>query len=171
MFRSKVSGLAWLWILVGILFSQTQARLAFPQRIIFAQRIPFEPVVHKNSPQIGMALKIDPEKVVDFPFQPVGILPEFCQRGDPKLLLGEPCLNAQPPVLGQRIEMIDHLEAWLLTQIIHASQVQEEAVLVRLAAQKLYEGEKRVLLDDDDLVAKVGEGFFDLTRKLLPEQV
>ena len=113
-----------------------------------------------------MPLETHPEEVEDLPLQPVGILPESSQRGDPEVALGEPRLDPQTPVVGERVEMIDHFEPRLVAPVVNAGQVQEQSIILGLFFKEGRDGKQRILIDDNHIVPEREGGFLDLDREL-----
>src|SRR4030042_676332 len=169
MFRSIVAGRACCWVRDGMLFLQGDEGLTPAEGIVLAERMTLQPVVHEDPPEVGVALETHAKKVIDFALQPVGVLPERGQRGDPEIALVDSRLNPQAPVPGKRKEMNDQLKARLPARVVDTGQVQKHLELPGPVPEEGRDWKERLLVDDRDLIAQRSQDFFHSGRKFLAQ--
>ena len=72
-----------------------------------------------------MTVEDDPIHVIGFAFMPVGGLPHPHHGGNPRRIV-DPALDPQPPFQGDRVKVIDHLEARLLRIAVNPADIRKE---------------------------------------------
>jgi hypothetical protein len=85
-------------------------RLPLAERVVLAQGVPLELLVHEDASEIGMAGEADAVEVPHEPLPPVRALED---RGGARQLgvrLAHPELESQMLLVGDRVEEIDDLE-------------------------------------------------------------
>src|SRR5215471_4729793 len=96
---------SWAWLI-----DRADQRLALPDRIIFAQRMALKALVHEDAFQGGMSAEGDSKHVPDFALQPVGSRPQRREGIDFGIRFRHRNHQAQPMLVGCRVEVIDHSE-------------------------------------------------------------
>src|SRR6185503_15194395 len=83
-------------------------------RIVLAQRMPFPILRQHDASELGMIAEADPKQVEHLALVPVGPAPDRCHGIDLWMVTRHPAFQPHPLVALQRVQVIDHLEAWLL---------------------------------------------------------
>src|SRR5215472_13883906 len=121
--------------------------------VVFAQRIALPAVRQKNSPQIRMPRKNNPEHVEDFALQPVGSRPDAYRARD-LLAVGGMHFYAQAFILLKRIKVEQDVETFLALWPILSGQIRKEIELF-LVAQMLRDFRQTRAFDDEDCLFAV----------------
>src|SRR5215831_2050595 len=135
--RSSSSALVWA---IGSV-PRSDQRLAPLLRIVLAQGVTLELLVQQDAAQVGMVAEADPVQVPDLALHPVGGGPQLDHRVDLAGRLGNAGLDPHALVPGERVEVVDHLEARLAAELVDRGQIAQhrelEAGLVAQEAQHL----------------------------------
>jgi hypothetical protein len=100
-------------------------------RKILAERMADEAVVGEDAAQVRMAVEHHAEQVERLALVPVHARPDFDQRGQHRnLFVGDHATHAQPPIVGEGLQVQHHGEAPArrharpaIGRIVHAAQV------------------------------------------------
>ena len=97
-----------------------------------------ERIVHQDAPQIGMSLENDPEHVEAFALEPIRRAPHSDHAVAPTASApSTPNLDADAMAAGQRVELIDDVEARLAFEPIDGGQIGQKIEFeIRLVAQR-----------------------------------
>ena len=124
-------------------------RLAPLERVVLAQRVPLELVVHEEAPQVGVVREADPVHVEAVALEPVGPAADGRDARHDGIRLRHLHPQANAPVVPRRVEVVDDLEA-RLARLLEAEQVdgrdvrQEVVAQVRLGLQEAKDVDQRV---------------------------
>src|SRR5262249_34245108 len=124
-------------------------RLAAVDRIVLPQRMAHELFVHEKPARIRVILELHPEHVPRLALEPVGDGPEHDSARDAGVVLVHAHLQPEPMVVGDRVKMVDDLEARAVLaagelQIVDGRQVHEDVEgQGRVVAAGRQHGEKR----------------------------
>ena len=91
-----------------------------------------------DAPQLRMAAKVNAEQIVGLALVPVGRGPHRAHAVDGGRVSGEGCVEAQPPVVAQRVELVNRHETRREPQAQPVDGADEQAKVVgqaRLVAQ------------------------------------
>src|SRR6185295_20348252 len=102
------------------------------------QRISLERLMGEQAAQVRMTFHLHPEHLVDLALEPINALPDRDQGGKNRIVLAQRHLETQPRGAGERVEMVDRLEALLAVREVDAAEVEHEieprgGVLLELA--------------------------------------
>src|SRR5262245_10234890 len=101
-------------------------RLAPLLRVVLAERVARELLVEQQAPEVRMTGEAHAVHVPDLTLHPVGGGPERAERIDLAGRLGHARLDAQAMIPRDRVEVVDHLEARRLAEVVHAGDVGEQ---------------------------------------------
>src|SRR5262245_39511902 len=129
--------------------------LAALLRIVLAERVALELFVEQQPARIGMAGEAHAVHVPHLALHPVRGGPERAERVDLAGLFGDAGLDAEAVVPRHGVEVVDHLEARGLTQIVDARHVGEhvEGELGRVA-QEAHHLDEAILVEQRGGVAE-----------------
>ena len=107
----------------------------------------FESVIRENTSQVRVLIKINPEKIPNFTFPPVGVDEHRNDRGHRARFIHEH-LDTDSRVEGDAEELIDHTEAVLFVQKVDAGYAGEEVVLeVDVLLQDVHAEQQVIFVD------------------------
>ncbi len=81
---------------------------------IFAERMAGPIFGHQDAAEVSMTFEVDAEEIEDFPFHPVGGMPDLFDRGDGRIVARELDLEHAAVAMLVREKMIHDLEAILV---------------------------------------------------------
>ncbi len=106
-------------------------------REVLAQRMPVEAVIREQAPQVRVPFEEDAVHVERLALEPVGGWVDADHRRNRRILVGLD-LDADAQVLGEREQVIDHVEATLALRIVgagHVDQLLEFEVIAQAGEQ------------------------------------
>ena len=133
--------------------------LPFIERIVLAQRMAFEFIIHQNPPQIRVAFKFDAEHIPNLALEPIGNGPNRRHRRHDGICFRHINLQPQALVSRHRQQMINHDETRFFTQIepVNRGQIHQK---IELRLEVIFE--KATHVDDsmpghgDHVIADAG---------------
>src|SRR5512144_1343584 len=125
------------------------------EREVLAQRMTLETIVGEYAPQIRMLTEPNAVEIIRLPFPPArGV--EDAGDGRDRCLLTRPRFDADPTVVSEAEEIVDHLETFGPTGIVHAADVHKLLELaVYVVTQEGEDAHDRLATDaDHEFVAR-----------------
>src|SRR5882757_7177618 len=103
---------------IGMHRTRTDQRLALLLRVVLAQRVALELLVKVDALQVGVAVEDDAVHVPGLALEPVRTRPQRDHARQLRIALLERHLDAYAVVLGERVEVVDDLEARLAAEVV-----------------------------------------------------